>query len=154
MKVITKFVNTYTGEEFTNREKCLISINKSKEIKTLFTFWKKVGDEKGNCNFSNGHYCYQRTKEEYDQLVDIFFIAMKKYEKWICNQYDEQGGLKREYINGLSFVGRYLSDNYSELLDYWNILGCICPKCYREYGQSYYSINCTCNNEIPTKIIK
>jgi hypothetical protein len=140
-----KFINEITKEEFNNELKCFKAETKSKDIKKLFSFWKKAKDDK-NCDFGNGEYCYQRTKKEYNQFIDVLFLALKKHEKWICKQYDEKGGLKREYINGLSFVGRYLNDNDSELYDYWCILGKICPKCYREYGQSYFAINCKHNN--------
>jgi len=122
-----------------------------KKILKLFSFWKEAKNEKDNYNFENGGYCFQRTKEEYNQLGDTLFSAIQQYEKWICKQYKDKGGLKREYINGQSFVGRYLGDGDSELNTYWCILGRICPKCFREYGQAYYAINCCCDDTIPVR---
>jgi hypothetical protein len=150
MKTITKFVNEFTGEEFTNETKCLHAIEKSKGIKELFSFWKKYPKE-SNCNFENGEYCYQRTKEEFDKLIDTFIIAVKKFEPWIYSQYSGYGGLKPKYVIGSTFLGRYLGDNDSELYEWWCLQSNICPKCYREYGQPYFAINCGCNNKIETK---
>ena len=152
MREKQKFVNEFTQEEFDSKLACLKAERKSRGIFRLFSFWRKTNDDK-NCNFSNGEYCYQRTKGEYNQFIDAFFLAMKKYEKWICSQYEEKGGLKREYISGQSFVGRYLNDGDSELYEHWCILGNICPVCFREYGQMYYVWHCEHNDKIPTRII-
>lgn len=146
------FINEYTKEEFKSEPACLKAERKSRGITKLFSFWKEAVDEE-SCDFGNGKYCYQRTKKEYYEFISAFFFAMKKYEKWICSQYTEKGGLKKEYINGQSFVGRYLNDNNSELYDYWCILGRICPICFREYGQMYHATHCEHNDKIPTRII-
>lgn len=151
-----KFVNQYTRQEFNSENACLKSERKSRGIAKLFAFWKKAKDD-ANCDFGNGHYCYQRTEKEYKRLIDAFYLAMIKYEKWISSQFsDGQGILKKEYINGKSFIGRYLDDNNSELNDYWCILGNICPKCFREYGQMYFANHCHCdgNTEHYDKLTK
>lgn len=145
-----KFINEYTKEALDSESACLKAERKSKGITRLFAFWNKAKSDK-TCDFGNGQYCYQRTKEQYNRFVDALSLAMKKYEKWICSQYDDKGGLKREYINGRSFVGRYLGDGNSELYKYWNILGNTCSVCFREYGQMYYATHCEHSDKIPTE---
>jgi len=162
MKRIDTFVNELTGEEFTNKDKCIKAEKKSKAIKKMFSFWK-FAPKYDTCDFANGNYCYQRTKEEFDKLIDTIIQAVKKFEPWIYSGYKKHGGLKREFVIGHTFLGRYLEDGDSKLYEYWSLQGNICPKCYREYGQMYYALHCHCNGnsesygqskEIPTKKIE
>ena len=159
MRKINKYVDTISGREFETEELALKSEAKNNGIKKLFSFWKEPKDD-GTCKFANGGWCYQRTKEDFEKFQDALIEAINKYEPWIAKQYEKHGGLKREYMGSGYIIGRYLDDGNSELYHQYGILSDICPKCFRQYGQPFYAINCLCDGtvkhysrieEIPTK---
>lgn len=145
MKAVKRYINEYTQSEFNSKEACRRAELKSKTVAKLFKFWKKAKEDK-NCKFANGYWCYQRTKKEFDKLIKTIILAVKQLEPWIYSQYKE--GLKREYVIGHSFLGRYLDDGGSELYYWWGVQGNICSKCFREYGQMFYANNCKCNGTV------
>ena len=147
MKKINKYVDTISGREFETKELALKSENKNRGIQKLFLFWKEPKDD-GTCNFANGEWCYQRTRKDFEKFQDALIEAINKYEHWIAKQYEKHGGLKREYIGGGYMIGRYLDDGHSELYHQYCVLSNICPKCFREYGQMFYAINCLCNGNV------
>ena len=144
MKTIEKYVDELSGREFKTIEEAIESEKKNGGIKKLFSFWKQPKDD-GTCRFSNGDWCYQRSDVEYLRLQDALIKATNDYHPWIAKQYEEHGGLKREYVFGGAMIGRYLDDNNSELYTWYSILSNICKTCYRQWGQMYYANNCKHN---------
>jgi hypothetical protein len=149
MKTIKKFINEISGEEFSEKENAIKAEKKSKNIKNLFSFWHSSKDD-NYCSFANGKWCYQRTKSEYNQLIETLVKALKKYEPWITKQYKEEGGLQSKHIGRGYMIGRYLCDGNSELYHWYCLISNICPKCFREWGQLYFSNTCT-HNQMPLK---
>ena len=141
MRVIEKYVDELSGREFSERKDAIKSEKKNGGIKKLFSFWKLRKKWK-TCEFENGGWCYQRSDIDYLCLVDSLIKAVNDYEPWIAKQYEEHGGLKREYIGSGCMLGRYLGDGNSELYPWYILLSNICPKCFREWGQPYYAKNC------------
>jgi len=138
MRIIAKYQNEITGQEFGSRQQCRISEKKSLGIKKMFKFWKKKTLVKASY--------YQRTEEEYLKLIDTIIAAVKKYEPFIYNQYKKDNrGLSRDHVMGDTFLSRWLSDNESEIYDWYLIQQRICIKCYREYDQMYFATHCYCD---------
>jgi hypothetical protein len=142
MKEQTIYIDELSGRRFDKQEDAIKSEKKNGGIKKMFSFWKYRPKTKG-CDFENGGWCYQRSEGQYLMFMDTLIKAVNEYEPWIAKQYKEHGGLKREHMNGGYMIGRYLSDGGSELCDQLSVLSRICPKCFREWGQPYYAINCT-----------
>ena len=147
MKKIDKYIDEISRREFASKKEALESENKNKGIKKLFAFWKNPQKDR-TCNFANGSWCYQRTKKDFEKFQDALIDAINRYEPWIAKQYIKHGGLKREYVGGGYMIGRYLGDGNSELYHQYCILSNICPKCFRQYGQSFYALNCLCNGSV------
>jgi len=148
MEQITKFRNEVSGRCFDNEEEAILSEKKSKEIKEVFAFYDPPDDD--SCDFVNGKYCIKRSKEFYDKLIDGIIDMVTKYESWILKSYEKHGGLKKEFVFGYTVLGRFLDDGSSELYRWWEIQANICPVCYREYGQLYYTNNCTHSDLTPS----
>jgi len=146
VKETTKYVDEVSGKEFNDMQEAIKSENKNKAIEIAFKFY---GKHDNDTEFTNGGYCYKRDEAFYNKLIDTLMDTVKEHEPWIAKQYDEHGGLKPEYVKGQTMLGRYLSDNNSSLYSWWCIQSDICTKCYRQYGQTYYAINCKCDNSIP-----
>ena len=151
MKIIKKYMNELTRELYDTPQKAKIAEKKERGIRKIFN-WIVDGEkatirieELGSCKFANGKWCVQRSKEFYDHLVNSIIEAAYIYEPWIYKEYEKHGGLKSEHVHGMTLLGRYLDDSSSSIRKYNNIQMCICHKCYREYGQPYYAINCKCN---------
>ncbi len=144
MKNINKYVDERSGREFKTQKEAIKSELKNGDIKKLFSFWKYPPKDEG-CRFANGEWCYQRTNHKYLKFVDSLIKAINDYEPWIAEQYKKHGGLKREHMGSGYMIGRYLCDGGSELYKQYGTMSNICPKCFREWGQPYYAINCTCS---------
>ena len=141
MKTAIRYVDEVSGKEFKSLQEAQKSESRHSAIKNIFSFWKFVPKDK-DCSFGNGNWCHQRTETEYFRLIDGIIEAVNKHEKWIAKDYAKHGGLKREYVMGGTFLGRYLNDSHSPIDRWFAIQMCICPKCYREWGQPYFAINC------------
>jgi hypothetical protein len=146
MKESTKYVDEISGKEFATREAAIKSEKKNGGIKKLFAFWKPVPKD-DKCQFVNGEWCYQRTEGDYLNFKDALIKAIKDYEPYIAGQYESDGGLQRDHLGTGYIIGRYLCDGGSELYSKYCTLSEICPKCFRQWGQPYYAINCDCNTE-------
>ncbi len=144
MKVVNKYVDEISRREFAKREDAIKSEKKNGGIKRLFAFWQYPPKDK-HCKFANGGWCYQRTDVDVLRFTDALVTAIKDYEPWIAEQYETNGGLQRKHVGTGYIIGRYLSDGNSELYSQYCTLACICPKCYREWGQQYYATHCTCD---------
>lgn len=143
MKPIEKYVDEISGKEFDIKEEAISSENRAKDIKEHFAFYGKIDN---SCDFANGKYYYQRTREIYYRLIDTLIEMVKKYEPWIAKQFGEN--LTREYIKGYSMIGRFLDDGNSDLYRWWGTQGNICPKCFREYGQMFWALHCNCDGTV------
>ena len=109
------------------------------EIDSLFSFYNVPEDE--GCCFANGEWNVQRSKEFYNKFIDTLILALNKYEPWIKGTaYSD--GFTRENIAGGSILGRFLDDGGSPLYKWWGRQANICPKCYIEWGQMYYTLRC------------
>ena len=150
MKAIEKYEDEISGKVFDTAEKAIVSEKENGGINKLFSFWKRRPEDK-HCKFVNGDGCYQRTEGDVLQFKEALLKALKDYEPWITKQYDSDGGLRIEHLGGGFIIGRYLCDGNSELYHYYCLLSCICPKCFREWGQQYYANNCKCN-ETPKEL--
>jgi benzoyl-CoA reductase/2-hydroxyglutaryl-CoA dehydratase subunit BcrC/BadD/HgdB len=141
MKEIKKFKDEISGEEFTSEQQAIKSENRSKDIKSSFAFYinNKNKPKDGNDGIGVKH-----EEEFYYRLIDTLIKLVKKYDRWILNSYEDVGGLSRENVKGYSMLGRFLDDSNSGLYHWWCIQSNICPKCYREYGQTYYALHCNC----------
>lgn len=111
---------------------------KEKAINKIFS-WFNV--KKHSCSFINNGGMIQRTKQEYDRLIDCIIYAVEKHEPWILKEYE--GRLTPDKVRGYSLLGRYLDDSCSPLYRWWGVQGKICPICYREYGQMFYTLHCS-----------
>ena len=150
MKTKTKYVDEISGLEFDTKEKAEKSESKHLNLKKVFNFYKPPKDK--DCKFANGEYCYQRTREFYEAFETALFLAIKKYEPWIVKSYEKEGKqFTKKYLRTY-YVGRCLDDGDSSLYRWLIIFLGICPKCFREYGQTYYSMNCKHNNSIQTRL--
>ena len=84
------------------------------------------------CKFANGGWSVQRSKEWLDKykaeiikLIPTCDDTLFSYSWW-----------------------RYLSDSHNPYYTIaWRILK-VCPKCYREWGQPFYAINCTHTDKV------
>jgi hypothetical protein len=151
MKIITKFVDEISGDEFDNQDEAIKNEKMNKDILDSFSFFKEVPKEK-NCDFENGDWCYQRTEEEFLRYKETLLRMIKKYHKWIDKQYNKDGGLQLKHIGASYMIGRYLNDNDSSLYHHYCIMSDICPFCFRQWGQQYYANNCSHNFEDTRKI--
>lgn len=116
--------------------------NKQKEVDALFKFYDKPSSD--NCDFANGEWNIQRSKEFYNKFLDTLIDALEKYEPWIKDSVKMyKDGFSRENIRGYSFIGRLLDDGGSPLMKWWSRQSCICPGCYIEHGQTYHQLHCT-----------
>lgn len=168
MKTEAVYIDEISKKRFSSEAKALKSEYSSKAIKEMFSWIvdaekaTRLPSEKGDsCKFANGGWSVQRDAIFRQKLILCILQAVKKHEPWIAKQFEKDGGLKPEYISGFSGLSRYLGDGES-FLCYWDsLLACICKKCYRQYGQPYYAINCHCDGTsgsrkeiIPTRYIK
>lgn len=98
------------------------------------TFNKKYPEVKDkHCSFANGHGWVQRKEKWYKNFEKDFVEIVKLNHPSVEAKYLE---------NPRGFLGRILDDsNYDEYV-IWGRGQCICPECFREWGQPYYTINC------------
>lgn len=143
MRTITKYVNEVTGEEFDSLGKAQKAEKKSKAINKMFDFVQVVKEKVDCCNFGNGEYCVQRSQVYYDRLRETIDKAVKVYEPEIHRDLKKH----KEYVFPFNSLGRYLGDYNSEIHTWYCIFQNICPKCYREWGQGYFALNCPCNGK-------
>lgn len=152
MKAVTKYKNEITGAEFNDKEKCRKSEAESLSIKKIFSFWKENKNPKDSCEFSNGGWCFQRSSADLDALTHAIIKAVALHEPSIAEDYQKKdGGIKPVHVNAQFWLGRILSESNSEIYHFLCIHGSICSRCYREYGQQYYAINCKCDGKIETR---
>lgn len=162
MKSITMYKDEVSGNVFKTKKEAIASEKKHKGIKDIFKWvpdTAKLTTKKGesSCDFANGYWCVQWNKAMYDRLIGSIIKAMPLYEPLILKDYTKGKKLLPQDVSGGSWLGRYLSDVGSPLYDWWTRQYCICTKCYREYGQPYYAINCHCDgtsgDSLPAKKI-
>ena len=156
MEKITKYKNEVSGAEFTSAEECRKSEAKSLSIEKIFSFWKdgeKATKKKseGTCEFSNGGWAVQRSKEDLEALTKAIIKAVTLHEPGIIQSYYQKEGLLSNMVNAQYLLGRILSDGNSPIWHWLCVHGDICPTCFREYGQMYYAINCKHDNTIPVR---
>ena len=142
MKKIEMYKDEVSGLVFSTKEQATDSEKRKGGILELFSFWNYHKDD-GPCKFKNGGWCYQRTKEEYNKLIDTLIKAVKIYEPWVYKQYKKSGGLQKKHLGSGYMIGRYLDDGHSELYKYYGLLSNICSVCFREWGQPYYANHCS-----------
>ena len=152
MKTKRKFIDEVTGDEYDTEAAALKAERKNKAIEDLFSFVDMTAGKKDkNCDFGNGGYCVQRTREYYDKFRATIVAAVRKHEKWIAKSYAEHkdcpDGLTVELAHPFGILGRYLGDGGGLINHYFNVYQNICTKCYREWGQGYYAIHCPCNGK-------
>ena len=143
VEAITKYKDTVSGRVFDTLKEAQDSENKANFIKEKVAFWSHTEEE--SVDFWNGGWCYQRTKEEYERLQDVIIECLEFCDPWIVEKYEKHGGLKREHVHGSCILGRYVSDGNSLVEPLVRLTYRICQKCYRQWGQSYYAINCNCS---------
>lgn len=118
-------------KEYKNHYKEHLSIEKINEK------YPKV--EEINCEFSNGKFSVQRSKEFIDGYADM----LKKAVVETCT-----GRTKKELEESSPY-----SYYFGRVLDDWNSvfssyrLHCFCQKCFKEWGQPYYANKCCGNNK-------
>ena len=141
MKEITKFQDEISGNLFDTIEEATKSENKNRDIKISFDFYNPVHD----VNFMNGKYSIKHTEEFYNRLTDTLISMITKYEPWIIDRIHKS--LTRKDIKECSIIGRFLDDSNSNLYRWWTIQYNICPVCFKEFGQRYYTLRCNHNSE-------
>jgi hypothetical protein len=148
MKKIAQFVDEASGLIFKTAKAALKSENKHRSIKKIFSWignrekrTRRKGED--DCKFANGGWSIQWSEADYERLINCIWQAVHDHERWIYNQY--KGGLTLGQIRGQSALGHYLSDNDSSIYHWYTLQMEICPKCFRQYGQPYYAINCHCD---------
>ena len=140
MKTIKQYECEISGRKFDKKTDAIKYEKMMLDIQNTFSFYKKIKDD--NLSFANGKYAIQRDEDFYNKLLDGLIKMIKKYEKSLWVKCKDWGGLTRDNVKGHSSLGRWLGDSDSPLYHWWGIQGNICPKCYREYGQMYYALNC------------
>ena len=145
---INKFKDEISGKCFNTKEEAVEAENKHRDIQDTFSFYNDPSVE-GSCDFENGEYCIQRDKGFYDKLINGIIKMVNKHENWILKSYKKVGGLSEKYVSGYTLLGRFLDDTHSPLYRWWSVQARICPTCFREYGQMYYTQRCTHDDTIP-----
>lgn len=154
VKAITKYVDSVSGMEFDTLKQAEKQEKRSNTIKKVFAFYKAPNDT--GCRFGNGEFCIQRDKEFADRLRIALFGLIKKYYRWVVEGYVKDPkckGFRLEHVTS-GYLGRCLSDGDSDLYEWWGILSQICPECYREYGQQYYTNKCLHDGSIETRTMR
>ena len=120
----------FCNEMFEKNNYYNVHIKNHKILHALETIFPTEKDE--HCNFANGGYSIQRSEKWLNQYKKVLkkIIKITKYKPFSY-------GWFRTLDDGDSMF-------YSAALRVTNI----CPKCYREYGQPYYAINCTHKDKI------
>ena len=144
---IQQYKDPVSGKIFDDKYDAIKSELKSIDIKHTFESFYSNADL-DNTNFVNGDYCLQRDKTFYNRLLDSIIFMAYIYESHITGSGPP---LTRETKKGQSYLGRCLSESNSQLYKWFHVQMCICPVCYREYGQPYYALNCEHNDNIPIK---
>lgn len=99
-----------------------------------------------HCEFANGHGWILRGKDWLDSYQQDFVHLMRQNHPKI-SPHD-------------AMLGRLLDDSKFKEYGLWSRIRSICPKCYREWGQPYYALHCTCKggwkaeNRESTKVTK
>jgi len=145
MKPVIIYKDEVSGKTFGTIWEAEKSERKSKHLKKLFAFVKLEKDP--GCKFANGGWAVQRTAEYHAQFKAALVLAIQKYEPKIVKEFKEKGYKLEDVIFASGWLGRYLSDSDSDIYGHLCDYGRICPKCYREWGQMYYTINCTHTNK-------
>lgn len=166
MKSVTQYKDEVTGALFNTAKAAIASEKKHMSLRKMFS-WAKSGEkattkknEHDTCSFANGGWCVQRDKAFVDRLTNTIIEAVFLFEPWVWKEYEKHGGLKPEFVHGTALLGRYLES--SPISKYLSLHLCVCKKCFREYGQPYYAIQCKCNGtsgetgqyKIETRVLK
>ena len=141
MKTKVIFIDEITGGRFDTEELARKSESQSLDLKNMFSF--VVVENDPNLAFANGNYSVQRTQSYYDRYTKTLVKAIEKYKPWIA---DDMHGKIKDVLFSCGVIGRYLDNG--KLYKWFSHWSNICPKCYREWGQAYYSLNCKCGDEI------
>ena len=144
VEAIKQYKDGVSGKIFDNECDAIKSELKSVDIKTTFESFYDAPQFNGT-EFVNGDFCIQRNKTFYNRLLDGILVMAHKYHPSINSTHST-----RNHIKGQTYLGRVLSDSKCQLSTWNDIQMCICPVCYREYGQPYYAINCEHNDSIPS----
>lgn len=139
MEQVQRFKCELCGTEF---QKKAAAVSCEKICLQINDFKYKYKIEKRSCNFTNGGGYVQRDIRWWNEIRKEFLGLIKSLHPQI---YKES---KVNVQNITGFVGRYLNDSNSKLYGIWAFLYCICPKCYKEWGQPYYARHCV--HVIPT----
>lgn len=147
---VESYKDCVSGKIFDNKYDAIESELKSADIE--HTFESFYGTMYFNdTNFVNGNYCIQRNELFYIHLLKTIVSMVHKHEPHIIEWYSNKGALFTiESVSGQTYVGRLLSEKRSQVSKWYSVQMCICPTCYREYGQPYYALNCEHNDNIPT----
>ena len=150
VEAIKQYKYSVSGKIFDNEYDAIKSEIKSADIE--HTFESFYGTMYFNdTNFVNGCYCIQRNELFYIHLLKTIVSMVHKHEPHIVEWYSNKDAqFTIESVLGQTYVGRLLSESGSQLNKWFNVQMCICPVCYREYGQPYYALNCEHNDSIPT----
>ena len=128
MKTITKYEDEISGFVFDSEEKALDSEKISVEVQRAFE-WVPQFEE--------------RTRTSSDTTCS-FSNGMWSV-KWNKDGFEK---ISKDIAIGHRIVPR------AYLIHWTGLMNCICPKCFRVYGQPYFAINCECeNSKIPTRKI-
>ena len=144
VEIIQQYKDGVSGRIFENEYDSIKSELKSTDIENAFDFVQVIPGF-NTTDFVNGQFCIQHDATFYHRLLDMIISMALKYHPSL-----NSAQLTREYIKGHSYFGRYLSESESQLYKWFSVQMCICPVCYREYGQPYYALNCEHNDSIPT----
>jgi hypothetical protein len=141
MKAKTVYVDEITKAEFDSERAAKESEAKHREIKAMFDF-VKITKSRNNCDFDNGEYCVRHDAKYYDRFRTTLIAAIRKYEPWIAKEFDKKCGLEAG-MKPCGIIGRYIGDGADDMIiQMYGIWANICPTCYREWGQGYYSLHC------------
>ncbi len=113
--------------------KALACQGRCERIKEVQKKYPEVRDR--GCDFANGGGWVQRTKEWYDPYMDdCMEVIAKNHPK-----------IEKKFLNHTLNYGlmRILDDSGYDEYSLLGRLSSVCPKCFREWGQPYYAINCT-----------
>ena len=151
VEAIKQYKDGVSGKIFNNEYDAIESELKSRDIKNTFeSFYGTMYCN--DTNFVNGGYCIQRNELFYIHLLKTIVSMVHRHEPHIVEWYSNKEALFTiESVSGQTYVGMLLSDGDSQISKWYNVQMCICPVCYREYGQPYYALNCEHNDSIPYK---
>lgn len=144
MKTIERYVDEVSGREFKTpgeAEKSEVASLDIQETLEFVTISEVPNERRGD--FANGEFNVQRTKEYYLMFKRALGELMLKHEEEITSSENlgRHGGPESWLVPG-GIVGRFLDDRDSLLKTWYYTWSNICPTCYREWGQRYFTDRC------------